>query len=89
MEVPEFDFEGAVPNPFAEQYRQGVAVRVIRNDGSVQRVERYVRLDDDVAAQFPSSKAVNEALRLAIMRKATQEFVSPHEQDYTEPSEQL
>jgi hypothetical protein len=60
-----FDFEGAIPNPFAERYRQGVAVRVFQADGTK---ERYVRLDNDVAERFSSPTVVNEILR-SIMKE--------------------
>lgn len=43
-----FDYSKARPNRFAEEYN---------------RTQRTVILDSDVAADFPSSEAVNEALR--------------------------
>ncbi|MGC2235252.1 MAG: hypothetical protein WA584_03775 [Pyrinomonadaceae bacterium] len=43
-----FDYSKARPNRFAEEYNQ---------------MQRTVVLDSDVAEDFPSSEAVNEALR--------------------------
>ncbi|MGI8884062.1 MAG: hypothetical protein ACR2IA_07450 [Pyrinomonadaceae bacterium] len=43
-----FDYSKARPNRFAEEYN---------------RMQRTVILDSDVADDFPSSEAVNEALR--------------------------
>ena len=43
-----FDYSKARPNRFAEEYNQ---------------MQRTVILDSDVADDFPSSEAVNEALR--------------------------
>lgn len=44
----EFDYSKSKPNRFAEKYNQ---------------MKRTVVLDSDVAEDFPSSEAVNEALR--------------------------
>jgi hypothetical protein len=63
LEVPEFDFDNAVPNKFAAQYAGGVAYEILGLDG-VKR--KFVQLDDDVAAKFLSSKSVNDVLRLAM-----------------------
>ncbi len=48
--LPEYnlDFSKSKPNRFAEEYN---------------RIQRTVVLDSDVAEDFPSSEAVNEALR--------------------------
>ena len=48
--LPEYDleFSKSKPNRFAEEYNQ---------------MKRTVVLDSDVAEDFPSSEAVNEALR--------------------------
>ena len=49
---PEYDFsqlKGRVRGKYAERYREGT---------------NLILLDPDVAAAFPDSKAVNEALRL-------------------------
>ena len=43
-----FDYSKARPNRFAEEYN---------------KMQRTVLLDSDVAKDFPSSEAVNEALR--------------------------
>lgn len=51
--LPEYDldYSKAKPNRFAEKY---------------SRVQRTVVLDSDVAEDFPSSEAVNEALRFLV-----------------------
>ena len=46
--LPEYDFSGGRPNPYAERYAAG---------------EKLVKLDPDVAAVFPDARAVNHALR--------------------------
>jgi hypothetical protein len=54
--LPEYDFRGGRPNPYAERYASG---------------ENVVKLDPDVAAVFPNARAVNDALRAlaAIIRE--------------------
>lgn len=49
--LPEYDFDysKAKPNRFAEKYNN--------------QIQKTVVLDSDVAVDFPSSEAVNEALR--------------------------
>lgn len=46
--LPEYDLSGGVRGKYVDRYRQGTNV---------------VLLDPDVAQKFPTSKAVNEALR--------------------------
>jgi hypothetical protein len=46
--LPEYDFSQGQPNPYAERYAAS---------------ENLVKLDPDVAAVFPSARAVNDALR--------------------------
>jgi hypothetical protein len=46
--LPEYDLSGGVRGKYLDRYRQGTNV---------------VLLDPDVAAKFPDSKAVNDALR--------------------------
>ena len=50
--LPEYDFRGAAPTPYAERYAATIA------EGAC-----LVTLDPDVAAVFPDSSSVNEALR--------------------------
>ncbi len=60
---PEYDFsqlKGRVRGKYVERYRAGTNV---------------VLLDEDVAAAFPNSQAVNEALRLLV--KLAQTKASP------------
>lgn len=47
----DLDYSKSKPNRFAEKYRQA---------------QRTVVLDSDVADKFPSSEAVNEALRFLV-----------------------
>lgn len=55
--LPEYDLTGGVRGKYVERYRQGTNV---------------VLLDPDVAKNFTSSEAVNEALReLVRLRKAS------------------
>ncbi|HLK90981.1 MAG TPA: hypothetical protein VKZ18_13870 [Polyangia bacterium] len=51
--LPEYDLSGGVRGKCVDRYRQGTNV---------------VLLDPDVAARFPDSKAVNEALRSLVGR---------------------
>jgi hypothetical protein len=46
--LDEYDFSGEVRGKYAERYREGT---------------NLVRLDDDVAAMFPTSEEVNAVLR--------------------------
>ncbi len=46
--LPEYDFSGAGPNPYAARYAAGSTVIV---------------LEPDVAAAFPDSREANQALR--------------------------
>jgi hypothetical protein len=54
---PEYDFSGAVRGKYYERYRAGTNVVV---------------LDSDVAQVFPTSQAVNEALRVLIKAARSQ-----------------
>ena len=47
----EYDFSDSVPDPYAARFRKGTAL---------------ILLEPDVAAKFPDSKSVNEALRAVI-----------------------
>jgi hypothetical protein len=47
----DYDFSGSAPNPFAARFRQGTAL---------------ILLEPEVAAKFPDSKSVNDALRAVI-----------------------
>ncbi len=47
----DLDYSKSKPNRFAEKYRQ---------------TQRTVVLDSDIADKFPSSEAVNEALRFLV-----------------------
>jgi hypothetical protein len=55
----EYDFSNAIPNPYAQRFRE----------------LNLVSLDPDVKAAFPDSESVNEALRLLIKAaKTAKEF---------------
>lgn len=51
--LPEYDldYSKSKPNRFAEKYNQ---------------MQRTIVLDSDIAAEFPSSESVNEALRFLV-----------------------
>ena len=49
--LDEYDFSGGVRGKYAQRYREGTNI---------------IRLDEDVAAVFPNSEKVNEALRSLI-----------------------
>jgi hypothetical protein len=66
MDVPEFDFDHAVPNTYAERFTDGVAYQILGLDGVTRT---FIQLDADVAKDFPSSKAVNDILRSTIQNK--------------------
>ena len=51
--LPEYDLSGGVRGKYVDRYRHGTNV---------------VLLDADVAAKFPDSKAVNDALRALVGR---------------------
>jgi hypothetical protein len=51
--LPEYDLSGGMRGKYMDRYRQGTDV---------------VLLDPDVAAKFPDSKAVNDALRSLVGR---------------------
>ncbi len=68
---PEYDFTGGVRGKHYRVLREeGYTVRVYHDDGTVteRRVagERMVVLEPDVYEYFPSSQAVNQALRTLI-----------------------
>lgn len=68
---PEYDFSGAVRGKYARSLRDdGYVIRICHTDGtfSERRVlgEKTVILDADVWEYFPSSDAVNNALRTLI-----------------------
>jgi hypothetical protein len=48
--APEYDFSGAIPNPYVQRFRE----------------LNLVSLDPDMKAVFPDSESVNRALRLPI-----------------------
>ena len=47
----QYDLSASVPNPYAARFRKGTAL---------------ILLEPDVAAKFPDSQSVNDALRKAI-----------------------
>lgn len=59
----DYDLEGGRPNPYAkrlgEARRRELFARFLAS-------EHLVRLDADVAAEFTSERAVNDALRLVL-----------------------
>lgn len=71
--LPEYDFSGkkGVRGKYYRAYRQGHTVRIRRSDGTVT-VQHFtladgaVMLEPDVRQYFPTSEAVNAALRSLI-----------------------
>lgn len=71
--LPEYDFSGKVGirGKYYRAYRRGHTVRIFREDGSVEMhyftlEDGAVLLEPDVRDYFPSSEAVNNALRSLI-----------------------
>ena len=67
----EYDFRGGVRGKHSKAYRQGHTVKIHKSNGAtvVQHFkleEGAVILDPDVSEYFPTSEAVNEALRSLI-----------------------
>lgn len=68
---PEYDFSGGVRGKHYQAYRQGHSVTIHNMDGT-KTVQHFgpadgaVMLDTDLREYFPTSEAVNEALRLVI-----------------------
>jgi len=52
---PEYDFSGGIRGKYADRYRQGT---------------NPVLLDPELAKAFPDSKAVNDALRTLLGKRA-------------------
>ena len=68
---PEYDFSGGIRGKYAKRLKEnGYTIRIYHTDGtfSERRVlgEKTVILDADVWEYFPSSDAVNNALRTLI-----------------------
>ena len=67
---PEYDFTGGVRGKYYKALQEGYTIRIYKTDGTV--VEKQVggkgtvMLAPDVREYFPSSKAVNRALRTLI-----------------------
>ncbi len=69
--LPEYDFRGGVRGKHVQAYRQGHTVKIHKANGTtvVQQFtleEGAVVLDPDVSQYFPTSEAVNNALRSLI-----------------------
>ena len=65
---PEYDFRSGVRGKHCRAYRRGHVVKIHRADGSVVTShftlkEGSVMLDPDLHRHFPTSEAVNKALR--------------------------
>jgi len=70
----EYDFSKGVRGKHYKEYREGHAVRVHQEDGSVSvryftQEEGAVMLDPDVKARFPNSESVNRALRTMMQKE--------------------
>ena len=70
-EIKPMEFSSGVRGKHATSYRQGHTVKITQEDGTVL-VQKFVPdknaviLDSDVRAYFPSTEAVNNALRALI-----------------------
>jgi hypothetical protein len=65
---PEYDFTGATRGKYHEAYQRGYKVPLHKEDGTTEErdvvfPEGTVVLDPDVRSYFPTSEAVNRALR--------------------------
>jgi len=70
----EYDFSGAVRGKHYRAYRAGHTVRIHKANGAMEihhftQEDGAVMLDPDVKTRFPTSEAVNKALR-AVMAHA-------------------
>ena len=70
---PEYDFSEGVRGKHYEAYRAGHTVRVTQSDGTVQETQftladGAVMIDPDLHSKFPTSEAVNEALRSLVSK---------------------
>ena len=67
----EYDFSGAVRGKHYRAYRAGHTVHIHKATGATEvhyftQDDGAVMLDPDVKAHFPTSKAVNKALRAVV-----------------------
>lgn len=65
---PEYDFSQGERGKHVAAYRAGHDVRILKTDGTVEEchftlADGAVMLDPDLHAKFPTSDAVNHALR--------------------------
>ena len=70
----EYDFSGAVRGKHYRAYRAGHTVRIYKANGAPEvhhftQEDGAIMLEPDVRTRFPTSKAVNKALR-AVMAHA-------------------
>ncbi len=84
----EYDFRGGVRGKHHETYRQGHAVKIQTEDGTVD-VRCYtledgaVLLEPEVRQYFPDSESVNKALRALIdLVPAKRKAVAESQDDY-------
>ena len=66
--LPEYDFSKGVRGKHVRELQNGYKIRVHKMDGTIEErdytlPEGSVILDPDVRAYFPTSEAVNKALR--------------------------
>ena len=69
--LPEYDFSNGVRGKHYRAYRKGHGVRILREDGRVDECfftleDGAVMLDPDLKERFPTSEAVNQALRALV-----------------------
>jgi hypothetical protein len=89
----EYDFRDGIRGKHHEVYRQGHAVEIHKEDGTVDRhyftlEEGAVMLEPDVRKYFPDSESVNRALRSLIdLIPDKQKAVADRKGSYQAPSE--
>lgn len=67
FDIPELskdDFARAIPNPYAEQFREGMMYEVTASDGT-KRVFVQFEVERDLVEKLRSVRSVNDILRAA------------------------
>lgn len=82
--LPEYDFKGQKPiqGKYYQARQKGYAVHIENEDGTVTKryyssLQKVITLDADVAAYFPDSESVNNALRTLITLVPQKQLTEP------------
>jgi hypothetical protein len=79
--LPEYDFKGQKPirGKYYRARQKGYTVRIHNEDGTVteKHYGPMITLDPDVAAYFPDSESVNNALRTLIALVPEKQLAEP------------